>query len=58
MATGNKREVIWCFMPSQPVRLYEGQGRVIDVLYNIKKRAVIQIQENGWVDRDQLQEWS
>ena len=45
------------FMPSQPVRLYEGQGRVIDVLYN-KKRAVIQIQENGWVDRDQLQEWS
>ena len=27
MATGNKREVTWCFMPSQPVRLYEGEER-------------------------------
>ena len=25
------------FMPSQTVRLYEGQGRVRDVLYNKKK---------------------
>ena len=25
MATGNKREVIWCFMPSKPERLYEGE---------------------------------
>ena len=36
MATGNKREVTWCFMPSQPVRLYEGSERVREVLY-IKK---------------------
>ena len=33
MATGNKREVTWCFMPSQPVRLYQGEERVREVLY-------------------------
>ena len=33
MATGNKRQVTWCFMPSQPVRLYEGEERVIEELY-------------------------
>ena len=38
MATGNKREVTWYFMPSQPVQLYEdeegeGKERVREVLY-------------------------
>ena len=33
MATGNKSEVTWCFMPSQPVRLYEREERVREVLY-------------------------
>ena len=33
MATGNKREVTWCFMPSQPVRLFQGEERVREVLY-------------------------
>ena len=36
MATGNKREVTWCFMPYQPERLYEGEKRVRDVLYKKK----------------------
>ena len=40
MATGNKREVSWCFMPSQPERFYRGLDRVRDILY--KKRAVMQ----------------
>ena len=33
MATGSKREVTWCFMPSQQVRLYLGEERVREVLY-------------------------
>jgi len=33
MATGNKREVTWYFMPSQAVRLYQGSKRVREVLY-------------------------
>ena len=33
MAKGNKREVTWCFMPSQAVRLYQGSKRVREVLY-------------------------
>ena len=32
MATGNKREVTWYFKPSQPVRLYEGEERVREVI--------------------------
>ncbi len=45
MATVNKRAITWCFMPSQPVRLDQGEERVREVLYikiKIKKRAVIQ----------------
>ena len=57
MATGNKKEVTWCFMPSQPVRLYEGEERVREVQYK-EELWCRQIQENGWVDRDQLQEGS
>ena len=58
MATGNKREVTWCFMPYQPERLYEGEKRVRDVLYKKKELWCRQIQKNGWLDRDQLQEGS
>ncbi len=57
MATENKRELTWRFMPSQPERLYQGEERVRDVLYK-KELWFRQIQENGWVDRDQLQEGS
>ena len=49
MATGNKREVTWCFMPSQPVRLYEREERVREVLY--KKRAVMQTNTGEWLGR-------
>ena len=43
MATGNKREVTWYFMPSQPVQLYEdeegeGKERVREVLYIKRER--------------------
>ena len=38
MATGSKREVTWCFMPSQPVWLYEGSEMCIrDSPKKIKK---------------------
>ena len=57
MAAGNKREVTWCFMPSQPVRLYVGSKRVREVLYK-EELWCRQIQENDWVDRVQLQEGS
>ena len=49
MATGNKSEVTWCFMPSQPVRLYEREERVREVLY--KKRAVMQTNTGEWLGR-------
>ena len=49
MATGNKREVTWCFMPIQPARLYEGLERVREVLY--KKRAVMQTNTGEWLGR-------
>ena len=49
MATGNRREVTWCFMPNQPERLYEGEERVRDVLY--KKRAVMQTNTEEWLVR-------
>ena len=49
MATGNKREVTWCFMPTQPVRLYEGSERVREVLYI--KRAVMQTNTGEWLVR-------
>ena len=49
MATGNKSEVTWCFMPSQPVRLYEREERVREVLY--KKRAVKQTNTGEWLGR-------
>ena len=51
MATGNKREVSWCFMPSQPERLYQGEETVRDVLYKIKKRAVMQTNTGEWLLR-------
>ena len=49
MATENKRELTWRFMPSQPERLYQGEERVRDVLY--KKRAVIQTNTGEWLGR-------
>ena len=49
MATGNKREEIWCFMPSQPERLYQGSDKVRDVLY--KKRVVMQTNTGKWLVR-------
>jgi len=50
MATENKREVTWCFMPNQPVRLYEGSDRVREVLYK-KQLQCRQIQENDCIYR-------
>ena len=55
MAKGNKREITWCFMPSQPVRLYQGEERVREVLYIKiklkKKRAVMQTNAREWLVR-------
>ena len=46
MATGTKREITWCFMPSQPERLYQGEERVREVLYVQKTNP----QEKSWVE--------
>jgi len=59
MAKGYKREITWCFMPSQPVRLYRGEERVREVLYiyiyifkkKKKKRAVMQTNAGEWLVR-------
>ena len=57
MATGNKREVTWCFTPSQQERLYQGEERERDVLYiykkkkELKKRAVMQTNAGEWLVR-------
>ncbi len=50
MATGNKREVTWCFMPSQPERLYEGSARVREVLYK-GELSVMQTNTGEWLGR-------
>ena len=44
-------------MPSQPVRLLGDEERVREILYK-EELSCRQIQENAWVDRDQLQEGS
>ena len=59
MAKGNKREITWCFMPCQPVRLYRGEERVREVLYiyikkilkKKKERAVMQTNAGEWLVR-------
>ena len=58
MAKGNKREITWCFMPSQPVRITSGRGESErstiykkEISKKEEKRAVMQTNAGEWLAR-------
>ncbi len=56
MTTGNKREVTWCFVPSQPERLYQGEYREMSLKCFKENRAIWKGKKNAttntWVEED------
>ena len=56
---GRSKRLTWCFTPSQPVWSHQGKTRSVNnQLWYKEELWSRQMQENGWLDRNQLQEGS